>query len=217
MEANDRWPGAFARPDVPDRDWNPQDGRVVRLGLRVHRDEQLEHDVEATIWARPADLDWPELRWLKRMSAAERSAFMQTHQAVLERAAATRRPRQATPSHVTRTPQPGPRARPPAALPEGVSELTTEADFKQAVAADSLIVKTDSASPPKLHFKPQACSGISPDNFRLKLIVGGGKNGRYYRSAHPASAQWRWPGLGVCGTCRQLDPAGAAAVDARLG
>ena len=53
----------------PDRDWNPQDGRIVRLGLHVRRDQTFGHDVEATIWARPADLDWPELagwpRWTK--------------------------------------------------------------------------------------------------------------------------------------------------------
>jgi len=98
-----------------------------------------------------------------------------------------------------------------------VVELATEANFEQAVAADVLIVKTDIANPPKLHFKPQECSGVSTDNFRLKVIVGGGKNGRYYRTADPGSAKRRWPRLGVCASCRRRDPAGAATVDALLG
>lgn len=43
----------------PDREWNPQDGRIVRLGLHVRTDEALGHEVEATVWARAADMEWP--------------------------------------------------------------------------------------------------------------------------------------------------------------
>jgi hypothetical protein len=39
----------------PEREWDPQDGRIVRLGLHVRAVPTLGHDVEATIWARSAD------------------------------------------------------------------------------------------------------------------------------------------------------------------
>jgi hypothetical protein len=201
----------------PNRDWNPQDGRIIRLGLHLAVDAALEHDVEATIWATPADLDWPELAWLKRMTDGERRAFMAAHQAVLDGTAGLQRSRPMTSSPQVATPQPSRRGgRPPTALPEGVTELTNEANFEQAVADGALIVKTDSANPPKLHLKPEKCSGVSADNFRLKVIVGGGKNRRYYRITNPGKAKERWPRLGVCGTCRQLDPTAATAIDALL-
>lgn len=203
----------------PDRDWNPQDGRIVRLGLHVTVDDAIGHDVEATIWAAPGNLDWPELTWLKQMSEDKRQAFMTAHQANLDRiAAGARKPRPiAAPRSTGATPSTRRRGRPPMALPAGVTELETEDDFKRAVAEDALIVKTDSAGPPKLHLTPARCGGVSLDNFRLKVIVGGGKNGRYYRTKGPAAAQQRWPRLVICGTCRQLDPAAAAAMDATLG
>jgi hypothetical protein len=188
------------------RDWNPQDGRIVRLGLHVAVAPALEDDVEATIWARPADLDWPELGWFKRMDDAQRGAFMAAHQAVLEA-----QERRAHPQRRTG------RGRPPAALPAGVHELKTEDHFQQAVAEDALIVKTDSDGPPKLHVAPKRCSGVTAVNFHVKVIVGGGKNGGYYRTRDPAAALLRWPRLAVCGSCRRLDPARAAEMEVQLG
>lgn len=59
-----------------DKEWDPQDGRVVRLGLNRRLDPEVGHDVEATIWAAPGDLDWSELAWLKSMTADQRAAFL---------------------------------------------------------------------------------------------------------------------------------------------
>jgi hypothetical protein len=223
------WPGLWKRTidglepllgrTYDNRDWNPLDGRIIRLGLHVHVDEELEHDVEATIWARAADLDWPELAWLRRMSDAERSAFMDAHQAVLAKVAGSQRSHQAAAPPATLTParRVGRRGRPAIQLPAGVVEVTTEGEFDQALGDDALIVKTDSAGPPKLHLKPGRCTGVTVENFHLKVIVGGGKNGRYYTTDSPAAAKAQWPRLVLCGTCRQLDPQAAARADAALG
>jgi hypothetical protein len=59
-----------------DRIWNPQDGRVVRLGLHRTVDYSLGHDASMTLWARPADEDWPELRWLGQMKPDEREVLL---------------------------------------------------------------------------------------------------------------------------------------------
>ena len=203
----------------PDRDWNPQDGRIVRLGLHVTVDDAIGHELEATIWATPGSPEWPELTWLKRLSKDERHAFMTAHQANLDRIAASAnkpRPTEAPPSEGT-TASMSRRGGPRLALPAGVTELNTEDDFTRAIADGALIVKTDSAGPPKLHLTPERCGGVSIDNFRLRVIVGGGKNGRYYQTEDPVAAQRLWRRLVICGTCRQLDPAAAAAIEAMLG
>lgn len=59
-----------------DRLWNPQDGRVVRLGLHRTIDASLENDVSMTLWACAADDCWPELRWLAEMAPDARAEFM---------------------------------------------------------------------------------------------------------------------------------------------
>ena len=38
----------------PDREWHPNDGRIVDLSLHVHKDPSLGHDVVASIAAEPA-------------------------------------------------------------------------------------------------------------------------------------------------------------------
>lgn len=205
------------------RDWNPQDGRVVRLGLHVAIDDSLNHDVEAMIWATPAKLDWPELAWFEAMDDDERRSFIAAHQAVIDQRAGTQalnsasRPAGSAPSRWGSQQKPGRRGRPETAPPEGVAELTTEDDLEQAVADNALIVKTDSAGPPKLHFEPNWCSGVAAENFRVKVIAGGGKSGRYYRTTDPAAAQQRWPRLTLCGSCRQFNPAAATQLQTMLG
>lgn len=204
------------------RDWNPQDGRVVRLGMHVQIDDSLGHDLEAVIWATPAEPSWPELAWFEAMNEDERREFMMAHRAVVDSRANSRGPKAAvsTPSDATlRSARQGSRrsGRPPTALPEGVVELTTEDDFELAVAYEALIVKTDSTGPPKLHFKAAECSSVSLENFRIKVIAGHGKNGRYYRTTDPAATQRCWPRLTLCGHCRQLDPAAATQLQAVLG
>jgi hypothetical protein len=59
-----------------DRIWNPQDGRVVRLGLHRTVDHSLGHDASMKLWARPADEGWPELSWLAHMEADERDVLL---------------------------------------------------------------------------------------------------------------------------------------------
>jgi hypothetical protein len=98
-----------------------------------------------------------------------------------------------------------------------VVELKTEAELAQAVADGALIVKTDTANPARLHLDPKQCRGINAENFHIKIVVGGGKEGRYYRTTDPAAARQRWSRLRVCATCRRLDPFLAAQVEALMG
>lgn len=200
----------------PDRDWNPQDGRIVRLGLHAHIDPAFGNDVAATIWATPGDLAWPELRWLAEMNDAEREAFLAAHEATL-RAHNWRRRVPGSGSTAKTTPVAAvKRGRSSHPVPAGLIELTSEEAFNDAVATRALIVKTDSAGPPKLHTQSDRCSAITSDSFRRKVIVGGGKNGSYFTVADPVVVKQRWPRATICARCRRLDPTGAAAIEAAI-
>jgi hypothetical protein len=59
-----------------DRDWNPLDGRVVRLGLHRTVDRAFENDVAITVHSRAADESWPELRWFAEMTPDERETLI---------------------------------------------------------------------------------------------------------------------------------------------
>ena len=72
-----------------DRDWDPQDGRIVRLGLHRQIQQDLDHACRATIWAAAADPAWPELDWLRSMTAAEQAKYLKEHRS----RRLTRRPR----------------------------------------------------------------------------------------------------------------------------
>jgi hypothetical protein len=65
--------------------WNPQDGRIVRLGIHRVDDVGLGGNVKAEIWARAADPGWEELAWLRSMDAAVRGAYYDAHRARLDR------------------------------------------------------------------------------------------------------------------------------------
>lgn len=41
------------------KDWNPQDGRIVRLGFHHRVVDSPGHDAEAQIWSTVADSSWP--------------------------------------------------------------------------------------------------------------------------------------------------------------
>lgn len=103
-----------------DRIWNPQDGRIVRLGLHQTTDYSLGHDVTMTLWARPADPNWPELRWLTELHPDARQVFL--------RARPPKKPRARTPAD----PQPqAPRSGPtaphgPVVIPAGESTASVE-------------------------------------------------------------------------------------------
>ena len=198
-----------------DRDWNPQDGRIVRLGLHVRTDHTLGHEVEATIWARPADMTWPELRWLASMDEAERSAYVAGHHATLHPAPRPRARSAGPPERaLSGSAQPRPRGRPPGSIPVGLTELTTETEFDNAVAAGHVMLKTDTAGPPKIHIRPARCSGVTSEHFRTAVIIGGGRNARYFTLTDPVAARQRWPRVAVCGVCKRLDPEAAGAIEA---
>jgi hypothetical protein len=80
----------------PGREWNPQDGRIVRLGFHRLPDDALGDDVSLTVCARPADETWPEVDWLASMDGARREAYHEQYRAKLrlraERAALELRP-----------------------------------------------------------------------------------------------------------------------------
>ena len=65
--------------------WNPQDGRIVRLGMHRAVRPDVGRDVAATVWLRHAPLEWKETEWLRRMSDGERAAYLAQHLARLGR------------------------------------------------------------------------------------------------------------------------------------
>lgn len=67
----------------PHREWNPQDGRIVRLGLHHRIDPALGDDASVTVYARPADEDWPEVRWLSSMGPTDRQAYQDQYRGKL--------------------------------------------------------------------------------------------------------------------------------------
>jgi hypothetical protein len=83
MEVVDRSARSLLGRTHPDRDWNPQDGRIVRLGLHRRVDPEFDRDVSMLVYARPADGTWPELQWLTSMDTDRREAFCLQHQAKL--------------------------------------------------------------------------------------------------------------------------------------
>jgi hypothetical protein len=64
-----------------DRDWNPQDGRIVRLGLHKSIDVEYRSDASLIVRARPADEAWPELAWLASLDPDARWAFEEQYRA----------------------------------------------------------------------------------------------------------------------------------------
>ena len=83
----------------PGRDWNPQDGRIVRLGLHQVIDPSLGNDVEMVVYARAADESWPELAWLSGMDPPRREALSAQYRGKLRAIAE----RQAAPAELTVT------------------------------------------------------------------------------------------------------------------
>jgi hypothetical protein len=75
----------------PDREWNPLDGRIVRLGLHKTVDASYGREASMTVLGTVADERWPELAWLAALGPDERSAFVQQHRAKQRNQAARRR------------------------------------------------------------------------------------------------------------------------------
>jgi hypothetical protein len=63
-----------------DRDWNPQDGRIIRLGLHRTHDSRLGGRARALIRATSAPITWPELAWFESMSATQRAEHLAQRQ-----------------------------------------------------------------------------------------------------------------------------------------
>jgi hypothetical protein len=191
----------------PDDEYDPKDGRVVRLGMHVRVDPAVGWNTVLAIRARPAPLDWPELAWLAAMTETERDAWLAEHE---RRCTPTRRSRrrarqvrparsQAVPPALATSTAP---ARGRAAGPVEICELTSIAGFRDACAGGLPIIITDSAKPPKLHRSPGTCPGVQEHRFELKVLVNGGRNGRYHQAGGEAAARARWPHLEICRTCR---------------
>ena len=178
----------------PSREWNPLDGRIVRLGLHRTTDPSLGHDAEATIWARTAASRWPELAWLTDMTEAERRAYAAEHDRRTLRSRRTGASPVVAPAAGTRT---GAASR----LPDGVRALGSAQEFVDAVAAGAAILITDAAGPPKLHLRPRECRWVTSENFVAKVVTSGGRNGRYYRIEDLSAAAARWPRLTHCAVC----------------
>jgi hypothetical protein len=186
-----------------DRPWNPLDGRIVRLGMHVAVDPALGDRVRATIWAAPADAEWPEVRELMAVDEHQRQLWM----AAAHRVAGARSPRRApmepsergaTDSEATNAVSAaGERHQPN----REIDELLTIADFDGALAAGALLVVTDVANPTRLHRAPARCPSVRREWFETKVIVNGGRNGQYYTVANELIASARWPKLTVCARC----------------
>jgi len=63
----------------PDDEYDPRDGRVVRLGLHVRVDPAVGWDTVLAIRARPASLEWPEVAWLAAMDKSGQAAWLAEH------------------------------------------------------------------------------------------------------------------------------------------
>ena len=63
----------------PDRDWNPLDGRIVRLGLHKTIDGSYGREGSLEISASSADETWPEVSWLRSLSDRDRWAYFEQH------------------------------------------------------------------------------------------------------------------------------------------
>jgi hypothetical protein len=203
----------------PDDEYDPRDGRVVRLGIHVREDASVGWEVPFVIRARPADPTSPEMAWFAAMSTAKRAEWLAEHE---RRCAPNRRSRRgARPRPESTVAGPLGDAAPerPGSLPvipafgsgvpprrisaaaASIHEITAVEGFRTAVGNGELVVITDSAKPAKLHPAAARCSGVTEDNFRGKVIERGGRGGKYFTVLSETLARERWPRLTVCGTC----------------
>ena len=200
----------------PDDEWDPNDGRVVRLGIHVREDTSVGWDVPFVIRARPASLDWPEMAWFAAMTECERAAWLAEH---ARRCAPNRRSRRGTrPRADAAPPQPTEavsaataaeavtKSATAAVQPAGVNradirEITSVEAFNAAIDASDLIVITDSARPAKLHPAARRCAFVTEASFTGKVIERGGRTGRYYTAPSQATARARWARMTTCGNC----------------
>lgn len=205
----------------PDDEYDPKDGRVVRLGIHVRKDPSVGWDVPFVIRARPADFRWPEMAWFAAMSEGQRAAWLAEHE------------RRCTPNRRSRRGQQVRRASVPVATGsgersdlvgnlqqlgegethpethgvalaavEGIREIRSVDAFRAALGAGELLVITDSAKPAKLHPAAARCAGVSENYFVGKVIERGGRGGKYFTVASAQSARERWPRITICATCR---------------
>jgi hypothetical protein len=78
-----------------------------------------------------------------------------------------------------------------------IRELTTVAEFREAVRRHSIVI-TDSTGH-RLHATPWACyPHVTEDNFVTKVIDHGGKGGRYFIVDSILEAEERWPSIVTC-------------------
>ena len=191
----------------PDDEFDPTDGRVVRLGLHVRVDPAAHHESRVTVWATSASPEWPEAAWFTAMSERDRYSWVAEHE---QRSAPSRRTRRGTPvttrpggstEGATQETRLGLPSTPAGRTPSVLRELTSLEDFRKALGVGAAIVITDTASGARFHSAPAVCRGVREEYFVQKVLVGGMRNGRYYTGADEATAQERWPSLRRCKSC----------------
>jgi hypothetical protein len=78
-----------------------------------------------------------------------------------------------------------------------VRELKTVGAFREAFRHHSIVI-TDGTGD-RFHATPWACEPhVAEENFVMKVIDNGGKNGRYFAVDTLGEAEEQWPGITPC-------------------
>ena len=77
-------------------------------------------------------------------------------------------------------------------------ELSTREAFDEALRRGCPIVITDISRPAHYHPSAQSCDHVTIEGFTEKVLVNGGKNGKYYSVGSRTEAEQRWPSLSDC-------------------
>jgi hypothetical protein len=78
-----------------------------------------------------------------------------------------------------------------------IQELSRREAFDQAVRQRRPIVITSSKAA-RFHPSAQSCEHVTIEGFTEKVLVNGGKNGKYYSVGSRSKAEHRWPSLSDC-------------------
>jgi hypothetical protein len=143
-----------------------EDGRIVRLAIHRHVDVSLQHAVEARLW------------W--RMSGSRIVEGPSLSYDVLHT-----RPTGGDPGAASRSAAP---ARAPASRFETIT--TIERLQEVQLAREGFVLITDNANPTRLH--RAGCTAIREENFLLKVVANGMRNGQYLHTRDLAAARDRW-------------------------
>ena len=163
----------------PGREWHPQDGRVVCLGLHRAIDRTAEHAVQLVVRWPEAPLDWPE----------HASRALSPHDQLQQGSSNHDRDHGDVPEGmeepagslgVWEAPHVG----------ETIRELRTVEEFRVARRRRTPILIIDTARKPVLYLRQRGerqC--VREEWFNQKVVENRGRNGRYYLVMGEATAQ----------------------------